>query len=132
MSAHRNADVVRQGFDRFAQGDVAALRDLFAEDATWHIPGASSMAGTYEGPDAIIALLRRTAELTGGTYRVDLQWVVADDEHIAAVYRARGNREAGQTLDIDQALLIKLREDGLWTDIRAQPLDQAAFDEFWS
>jgi hypothetical protein len=34
-------------------------------------------------------------------------------------------------LDIQQALLIEVR-DGLWIDIRAQPLDQAAFDEFWA
>ena len=131
MSAHPNVAAVRAGFDRFAQGDVAGLLGLFADDAVWHIPGASPMAGTYEGREEIIALLRRTAELTGGTYRVELLWVVADDEHIAAVYRARGERDGGRTLDIEQTLLIDLR-DGLWAQIRAQPLDQAAFDGFWA
>jgi uncharacterized protein len=130
VSAHPNAAVVREGFDRFAKGDVLGLLGLFADNAVWQIPGASPMAGTYEGREEIITLLRRTAELTGGTYRVELLWVVADDEHIAAVYRARGDRE-GRTLDIEQTLLIELR-DGLWTEIRAQPLDQAAFDDFWA
>ena len=131
MSAHPNAAAVREGFDRFAKGDVVGLLGLFADDAVWRIPGVSPMAGTYEGREEIIALLRRTAELTGGTYRVELLWVVADDEHIAAVYRARGEREGRQTLDIEQTLLIQLR-DGLWTEVRAQPLDQAAFDDFWA
>ena len=130
MSEHPNAALVRSGFERFVQGDVAGLVGLFADDAVWHVPGSNAVAGIYRGRDEIIAFLRRTAELTGGTYRVELLWVVADDEHTAAVYRARGERD-GRTLDIEQALLIELR-GALWADIRAQPLDQAAFDAFWS
>jgi len=130
VTEHPNAGIVREGFDRFGRGDVAGLLDLFADDAVWHVPGASAMAGDYRGRDEIVAFLRRTAELTGGTYRVELLWVVADDEHTVAVYRARGERD-GRALDIEQALLIELR-DGLWADIRAQPLDQPAFDAFWA
>jgi len=131
VSDHPNAAIVREGFDRFVQGDVAGLVGLFADDAVWHVPGANAMAGDYRGRDEIIAFLRRTAELTGGTYRVELLWVVADDEHTVAVYRAQGERDGGRSLDIEQALLVELR-DGLWTDIRAQPLDPPAFDSFWS
>ena len=89
------------------------------------------MAGEYRGHDEILAFLRRTAELTAGTYRVDLLWVLADDAHTVAVYRARGERDGRTPLDIEQALLVELR-DGLWTDIHAQPLDGQAFDTFWA
>jgi uncharacterized protein len=123
--------LVHEGFDRFVRGDVMGLVGLFAEDAVWHVPGSNAMAGDYRGRDEIVTFLRRTAELTGGTYRVELLWVVADDEHTVAVYRARGQREAGRRLDIEQALLIELR-DGLWARVRAQPLDQTAFDAFWA
>jgi ketosteroid isomerase-like protein len=131
VSTHPNVAIVREGFDRFVKGDVAGLLGLFADDAVWHVPGANAMAGHYRGRDEIIEFLRRTAEVTGGTYRVELLWVVADDEHTVAVYRARGERDDGRSLDIEQALLIDLR-NGLWSDIRAQPLDQAAFDAFWA
>lgn len=130
MSEHPNATLVRAGFERFVQGDVAGLLGLFADDAVWHVPGMSAVAGHYRGRDELVAFLRRTAELTGGTYRVELLWAVADDEHTVAVYRARGERE-GRTLDIEQALLVSVR-GGLWVEIRAQPLDQAAFDAFWA
>lgn len=131
MSVHPNAVIVRDGFDRFVRGDVAGLVGLFADDAVWHVPGANAMTGNYRGRDEIVAFLRRTSELTGGTYRVEVLWVVADDEHTVAVYRARGERDGRRALDIEQALLVELR-DGLWVDIRAQPLDQAAFDAFWA
>jgi ketosteroid isomerase-like protein len=104
---------------------------LFAEDAVWRVPGSNAMTGEYRGRDEIVSFLRRTAELTGGTYRVELLWVVADDAHTVAVYRARGERDGRAPLDIEQALLIELR-DSLWTDIRAQPLDEPAFDAFWA
>ncbi len=131
MSEHPNATRAREGFERFVQGDLPALLDLFAHDAVWHVPGSMTLSGEHRGRDAIIAFLRRTAELTGGTYRVELLWTVADDDHLVAVYRAVGERPDGRSLDIEQALLIEVR-DGRWTDIRAQPLDQAAFDAFWN
>jgi uncharacterized protein len=130
VSEHPHAAAARWGFESFVRGDVTAMLGLFAPDAVWHVPGANAMTGDYRGLEEIGAFLRRTAELTGGTYEVDLLWAVADDDHLVTVYRARGERE-GRTLDIEQALLIQV-EDGLWRDIRAVPLDQAAFDAFWA
>ena len=109
---------------------MSGLVSLFAEDAVWRGAGRERDDGRVRGRDVILAFLRRTAELTAGTYRVDLLWVVADDAHTVAVYRARGERDGRAPLDIEQALLVELR-DGLWTDIRAEPLDEAAFDAFW-
>ena len=129
MTEHPNATRAREGFESFRRGGIAL--ELFADDAVWHVPGSNAVSGDYRGLDEILPFLRRTAALTGGTYRVELLWVVADDEHAVAVYRAQGERDDGRTLDIEQALLIELR-DGRWRDIRAQPLDQAAFDAFWA
>jgi hypothetical protein len=130
VTEHPHAAAARSGFDAFVRGDVAELLALFSPDAVWHVPGTNAMAGAYRGLEEIGPFLRRTRELTGGTYNVDLLWAVADDDHLVAVYRARGERE-GRTLDIEQALFIDV-VDGRWTTIRAQPLDQAAFDAFWA
>jgi hypothetical protein len=89
------------------------------------------MSGDYRGSEEILAFLRRTAELTGGTYRVELLWVVADDERCCRGLPGAGERDGGRSLDIEQALLIELG-DGRWVDIRAQPLNQPVFDAFWS
>ena len=129
MTEHPNARRAREGFERFVAGEPEGLLELFALNAVWHVPGANAMSGSHRGRDGILTFLRRTRELTGGTYRVELLWVVADDEHVVPVYRARGERE-GRTLDIEQALFVSVRE-GLWTEVRAQPLDPVAFDAFW-
>ena len=131
MSEHQNATRAREGFERFVQGDLPALLDLFADDAVWHVPGSMALSGSHHGRESIVAFLRETAALTGGTYRVELLWTVADDDHLVAVYRALGARPDGRELDVEQALLVEL-EEGRWKVVRAQPLDQAAFDRFWN
>ena len=102
---------------------------MIAEDAVWRVPGTVSVAREYRGREQIFELFRATRRLTGGTYRSELRWALADEEHATAVYRARGQR-LGREIDIDQVLLITLR-DGLWAEILAVPTDAAAFESFW-
>ena len=129
MAEHPNVVLARRGFEAFAAGDRATIESLLHEDAVWHIPGRSGLAGEYRGRDVILAMLRETALRSGGTYRVQLRYAVADDRHVVAVYRATGQRD-GRSIDIDQALIVAL-DDGRWVEIRAVPTDQYAFDEFW-
>ena len=96
----------------------------------WRVAGSAPVAGEYRGRQVIFELFRETRRRTGGTYRSELRWAVADDEHAVALYRARGSR-LGREIDIDQVLLITLR-DGLWQEITALPTDPQAFEAFWA
>ena len=125
-----NEAVVRRLFDAFAQKDGFRLRDVFAEDAVWHVPGDSLMAGTYAGRDAIFRFLGRLPKETNGTYGSRLIDVLASDDRAAALYRASGERN-GDRLDLDQLLLFRL-EDGLVREVLALPTDPAVFESFWS
>ncbi len=129
MAEHPNAELTRRGFESFRR-DPLMLARLIAEDAVWRVPGRNTMSGEYRGRGAILAFLRRTGELTEGTYRAELHWVVADDERAVALYRARGERE-GRTLDIDQLLICEVAR-GQWVDITAVPIDMYEFDAFWA
>jgi ketosteroid isomerase-like protein len=103
---------------------------VIAEDAVWRVPGTVAVARDYRGREEIFGLFRETRRLTEGTYLSELRWAVADDEHAVAVYRARGRR-LGRELDIDQVLLITLKE-GRWQEIVAMPTDPAEFEAFWA
>jgi ketosteroid isomerase-like protein len=128
--AAENAELVRRIFDAFAGKQGFALRGLFADDATWVVPGAGLMAGTYRGRDEIFRFLGRLPKETAGTYGSRLIDVLASDDRAAAVYRAFGSRQ-GRTLDIDQVLLFRI-EDGRVVHVLALPCDPAAFEEFWA
>ena len=125
-----NAELVRRIFDAFARKQGFALRGLFAEDATWVVPGDGIMAGTFAGRDQIFRFLARLPKETGGTYGSRLIDVLASDDRAAALYRAFGSRN-GRALDIDQVLLFRI-DDGLVRHVLALPCDPPAFEEFWA
>ena len=124
-----NGRLVRRLFDAFERKDAFVLRELFAEDASWCVGGASRLAGIYRGRREIIRFLGSLPRLTDGTYSSRLIDVLASDARAAVLYRATGRRE-GRSLDIDQLLLFEIR-DGCVVDVLALPSDQRAFDEFW-
>ena len=131
MSEHPNAARARDGLRAVRPGRPAGTARPLRRRCRLACPRLDGAQRGARGRDAIVAFLRGTAELTGGTYRVELLWTVADDGHLVAVYRAVGERPDGRELDVEQALLVEL-EHGRWKVVRAQPLDQAAFDAFWN
>jgi ketosteroid isomerase-like protein len=49
MAEHPNAERIRRAFDAFAQGDMATMTELIAEDTIWHIPGRGPLSGDHRG-----------------------------------------------------------------------------------
>jgi ketosteroid isomerase-like protein len=128
--AHPNEEIVRSGFDAFAKGDVDTLRQLFDQDAVWHVPGRSPLSGDHRGLDAILGFLARTMELTGGTFRAEVHDVVANDEHAVALYVTRGERE-GRTLESRDVLVSHVR-NGKLAEAWLLSANLYAVDEFFS
>jgi uncharacterized protein len=128
--AHPNEELVRRGFDAFAKGDVDTLRELFDQDAVWHVPGRNQLSGDYRGMDTILGLFAKIAELSGGTFRIDLHDVVANDDHAVGIYVGRGERE-GRTLE-DRNVLVTHIRNGKIAEAWLLNDDQYAADEFFS
>jgi len=130
MAAAENEALVRRIFDAFARKEGFALRGLFADDAVWTVPGGGAMAGVYRGRDEIFRFLARLPKETDGTYGSELVDVLASDERVAALYRARGARH-GRVLELEQVLLFRISE-GLVREVLALPSDPEAFERFWA
>ena len=130
MGAAENEALVRRIFDAWARKDGFSLRDVFAHDCVWTVPGSGVMAGVYRGREEIFRFLARLPKLTNGTYGSRLIDVLASDERAAGLYRASGERE-GRTLELDQLLLFTIRNAQV-SAVLALPTDPARFDEFWS
>ena len=123
-------DGINRVFAAFNGGDPRALFEVIAKDAVWRVGGSAPIARTYTGRREVFDLFRETRRQTDGTYRSTLRWALADEDNAVAVYRAYGKRN-GRELDIEQVLLITLR-DGQWSEIVAVPTDPAAFEAFWA
>jgi hypothetical protein len=130
MAQHPNAMVLRRGYEAFDKGDVATLTEVFSGDVVWHQSGSSPISGEYRGRDAVLAFLGRLAALTGGTYRVELHDVLANDEHGVALSRETGSRQ-GKQLDALTVQVYHIR-DGKVTEAWSSFQDPRRYDEFWS
>jgi len=130
MGADENAAIVRRGYEAFNSGDMKTLTELFDESAVWRVPGRSSLAGDHKGREATFAYFGRLGQETGGTFRADLQDLLADGDRVVGIQRNSAERD-GKQLDVDVCLAFQL-ENGRITEGAEHFRDLYAWDEFWS
>ncbi|MGH2724112.1 MAG: nuclear transport factor 2 family protein [Actinomycetota bacterium] len=129
--AHPNEDRARKAFDAFIGGDLDTVGETLTDDVLWHVPGRSPLAGDYRGKDEVFGLFAQLVEKTGGTFRLEVHDILANDEHVVALTRTTGERE-GKKLDIRSAQVLHVNADGQVTESWFHPDDAYAADEFWS
>jgi ketosteroid isomerase-like protein len=127
---HPNEDLVRRGYDAFSSGDVQTLRELWDPDIVWHAFGRSQLSGDHRGVDAVLGYFGQIMELSGGTLRVEVHDVVANDEHAVGLHSVHAER-AGKTLDDNHTLVFHVR-DGKVTEVWQYSADQYALDELFA
>jgi ketosteroid isomerase-like protein len=127
--AHPNEDLIRRGYAAFGAGDMATLDELFADDIVWHAPGRHQLSGTFRGKQEVFGNFMKVAELTKGTFKLDIHAILADDDHGVVLVTATGEHD-GKTLH-DNSVQIFHIKDGKVTEQWLHPGDAYASDEFW-
>ena len=131
MGADENVAIMQRAYDAFNVADIDTLTELFDESIVWHLPGRSSMATDYQGRDAILAYFGQLGQETGGTFRAELERLLADDDdRVIGIQRSTAERD-GKRLDVGDCIVFQLK-DGRITDGREHFHDLYAWDEFWS
>jgi ketosteroid isomerase-like protein len=130
MGAEENADLVRRGYAAFSSGDIATLSGMFAENAVWNVPGDSPLSGPKEGRDAILAFFGETMTLTGGTFKVTLDDVIAGETHTVALHHTHGERN-GKVLDQKAANVFRIL-DGQVVEVSEYSDAGGVGDAFWA
>ena len=126
---HPNEELVRKGYTAFLSGDMTTMDQLLADDVVWHSPGRNQLAGTFTGKPAVFENFQKVFELTGGTFKLEIHDVLANDEHAVVLVRATGEKD-GRKLD-DNSVQIFHIKDGKVTEEWLHVGDAYASDEFW-
>ena len=126
---HPNAQYIQSVYDAFAHGDMAAVAAAYTDDVVQHFPGHGQFGGDYTGKGAVFGWYGRIFEVSGGTFWIKPQSVVADDERGIA-YNNVGAEVNGQRREWTNVEVYKLA-DGKITDIWTMPLDHYIVNEFW-
>jgi uncharacterized protein len=131
MGADENVAIMQRAYDAFNRGDLDTLTEIFDDGAVWHLPGRSSMAKDYQGSEAILAYFGQLGEKTAGTFRAELEDLLAGGgDRVVGIQRSTAER-GGKRLDVGNCIVFELK-DGRITDGREHFHDLYAWDEFWS
>jgi uncharacterized protein len=78
-------------------GDEAAIRDSFAESATWWLFGDMPMSGTWRGRDTIIDefLAGALGHYERGSIRLEITAIVADGDRAVVEWTSRARTRRG-------------------------------------
>ena len=112
MSAEENKAVVLRFLAALSQGDRAAAREAFAEDATWSYPPSLGGPGVHRGRDAIFdvyfAVDERLYDTGTRQYDLEVTNAIAEGDSVAVELRHRGKTRDGQPYQTDYHVLYQL------------------------
>lgn len=123
-------DVVTAFYSAVLSGDLDRARSALAPDAVLHVPGTHPLAGSHRGPDALLAFVAASRDLTGGSEQVELIDVLVSATRVAVYCRVTAHRGAA-VLDNTTIHLVAV-DGGLITGISFHNFDDVAVNEFWS
>ena len=129
MSEHANVLRLREGYEAFGKGDLAALDDLFAADIRWYEAGHNQLSGTYEGREAVYALFGRLFELTEGSFRLDVLTMFADDTDGVVVAEASARCGPRSFERLPEVHVWRFSPEGQVVEFRHAMTDAYAVDE---
>jgi uncharacterized protein len=127
--SNQNAQLIRNGYAAFAQGDIATVLELFDEDIDWHVPGRSPLSGDYHGHEGVLGFFTKSMELSSGTLKVNVDDVVADGDRVVVFSTVSAQRN-GRSLSTPEVHCWRLA-DGKAVEFREFQGDQQSEDEFW-
>ena len=127
--AHPLEATIREAYAAFGRGDVDGYLRACAPDFRFNVPGRGAIAGTFVGSEGLHELARKAMEGTGGTFREDVEDVLANDAHAVVLARHHFTR-AGQPKEYRTAHVYAVR-GGRLAECWEQPRDPAAFGDAW-
>lgn len=127
---HPNAEIIRRGYEAFGEGDLDAVLSIFDDAIRFYVPGSGALGGVYRGRDEVVGFFAKISELSGGTFRMELHDVLANDEHVVVLVRVRAER--GEKSFAGTEAHVWHVSGGKASDMWSLPTEQAASDEFWS
>ena len=128
--AEANRRLIEGAYAAFARGDIPAVLKVLDPRILWHVPGRGPLSGNYLGHQQVAAFFQRFQELSGGTFRIRIDDVLAN-EHRVLVLVTESARRRNREWSSPQvhAWTIEHGRASVFWQFQG---DQQTEDEFWS
>lgn len=128
-------ELVQQAYDALGSGDRERIRQFWADDMIWLVPGHNPISGLKKGLDGFLAFMAEVGRLSGNSFYMDRTAIMVSDDGSADVTHNVGNRagDVNRKLDINVIHYLRWR-DGKVIEGRGAIFGDgtAQYDAFWS
>jgi len=125
-----SSSIIGKAYEDFAQGNIDAVFAVFDTSIRWHVPGHSPLSGDFTGHDQIAGFFRRTMELSGGTFSIDVHDILADGDIAVALVTVNAQRN-GISASFPEVHVWRM-EDGKVVEFCEYQGDEERETKFWS
>lgn len=114
----------------YAGGPVDPVAEMLAEDAVWHVPGTSPIAGEHRGKPAVIEYFGTRRRLADNSMQLHPGELLVGEDMV--VQLVDGSAEIGGEAVTWSTVGIYRFEQGRVVEAWLVPSDLAKFDHIWS
>ena len=125
-----NTALIKSAYDAFSRGDIPTAMAAFAEDIFWHVPGRGPLSRDYRGHAEVLGFFGHFMELSGGTFRLRVDEVLAKGDRVVVLCTEFAQR-GGRSWTAPQVHVWTVK-DGKATVFREYEGDEYGDDAFWS
>jgi predicted ester cyclase/ketosteroid isomerase-like protein len=128
---------VKEAYDALASGDIVRIRQYWADDMVWQVPGHNELSGWYYSLDEFLAFMGKVGEFSDHSFRMDqiAGQVLVTGDYSVDLTRNRGYRKGDQekTMDIEVAHVLRWQDGKVIAGRGAIFGDGSTeYDQFWS
>jgi ketosteroid isomerase-like protein len=104
--------------------------ERLAEDILWHVPGRGPLSRDYRGHQEVLGFFEHFMQLSGGTFRISVDAVLAKDDRVVVLVTESARR--GDHEWSSPQVHVWTVAGGKATVFWQYQGDQQTEDEFWS
>ena len=128
--AAANHELIERAYSAFAKGDIPTVLQVLDEKILWHVPGRGPLSRDYRGHQEVLGFFQHFTELSGGTFRIKVDDILANDERVIVLVTESAERK-GRKWSSPQVHAWTVKNGKASTFWQYQG-DQQTEDEFWS
>jgi uncharacterized protein len=134
-SASVTRDLVGKAYAALATGNREQVRQYWADDLVWQVPGQNQLSGWYHNLDEFLGFMKKVGDLSGNSFKMEPITVTVNEDFSADVTRNTGRRAGDDTkiLDIEVVHVLRWRKGKIVAGKGAIFGDGTEdYDKFWS
>ncbi len=129
---HPNAQRILRWLQAFNDNELDKIHGIFTEKLVYRVSGHGPISREYHGvTDYVTNLLGWVKQHSDNTVTFEPVVLLADDHAVMLLARITAQR-AGKRLAGENVFMFRFDDAGECIEGRTIPLDQYAFDSFWS